>query len=139
KLFYKIEQEDGIPLMQGAKEALSYLSKKYTIALASSTHKDAVFRQMKNANLFHYFQTITTGDMVAQSKPHPEIYEKACASISLLPSQCVAIEDSPNGIKSAASAGLSCIMIPDKIEPTEEIKNLAQHILPSLKMIHTIL
>ncbi|MBQ9630929.1 MAG: HAD family hydrolase [Treponema sp.] len=138
-LFYKIEKNEGIPLKEGASEALEYLSKKYRISLASSTYGEAVKRQMTTANLIHYFESITTGDMVLHSKPNPEIYEMACKSLSLLPEHCVAIEDSPNGIRSAVRAGLSCIMIPDKIEPNEEIRKLAAHILPSLSMIKSVL
>ena len=138
-LFYEIEKNEGIPLKEGASEALEYLSKKYRISLASSTYSEAVKRQMTTANLIHYFESITTGDMVLHSKPNPEIYEMACKSLSLLPECCVAIEDSPNGIRSAIRAGLSCIMIPDKIEPNEEIRKLTSYILPSLSMIKSVL
>lgn len=139
ELFYEIEKESGISLMPYAKESLEYLSKKYTIALASSTRKEAVFRQMKNTGLFDFFKTITTGDMVIHSKPAPEIYLLALNSINVTEKEAVAIEDSPNGIKSAYNAGLRTIMIPDKIQPDDEIKNKAWKIIPSLKEISKIL
>lgn len=140
ELFNKIETEEGLPSMKGAREALEYLTKKgYRVALASSTEGDAVRRQMKNAGFIDFFETLTTGDTVARGKPDPEIYERACASLGLSPDVCCAIEDSPNGMRSAYRAGLSCIMVPDKIAPDDEMKKIAMCILPSLDAIGTVL
>lgn len=133
-LFYEIEKKEGIPLMHYAKEILEYLkSKGYRIALASSTRGESVKRQLTNAGLIHYFETLTTGDMVKHSKPDPEIYQMACASLGLRCDQCVAVEDSPNGVKSAALAGLKVVMVPDKIQPDEEMKQLTWQICDSLE------
>lgn len=139
ELFHEIEFTKGIPLMPYAKEILEYLKSKYILALASSTKKEAVYRQLKNAGVFDYFVTITTGDMVQHSKPDPEIYRIACSSINLNPEECAAVEDSPNGIKSANAAGLKAIMVPDKIQPTEELKPLIWKICCGLKEIENIL
>ena len=139
-LFNEIETEEGLPPMKGARAALEYLTKKgYRIALASSTDADAVRRQMKNVGFIDFFETLTTGDTVARGKPDPEIYERACASLGLSPDVCCAIEDSPNGMRSAYRAGLSCIMVPDKIAPDDEMKKIARRILPSLELIDTVL
>lgn len=139
-LFNEIETEEGLPPMKGARAALEYLTKKgYRIALASSTDADAVRRQMKNVGFIDFFETLTTGDTVARGKPDPEIYERACASLGLSPDVCCAIEDSPNGMRSAYRAGLSCIMVPDKIAPDDEMKKIAMRILPSLELIDTVL
>ena len=137
--FSIIEQKNGISLMPYAKEILEYLKSKYILALASSTRKESVYRQLKNAGVFDYFVTITTGDMVKHSKPDPEIYRIACESINLKPEECAAVEDSPNGIKSASAAGLKAIMVPDKIKPTEELKSLIWKICNGLKEVENIL
>jgi len=140
ELFNKIETEEGLPSMKGARAALEYLTKKgYRIALASSTDGNAVRRQMKNAGFIDFFETLTTGDTVVHGKPDPEIYARACASLGLSPDACCAIEDSPNGMRSAYRAGLSCIMVPDKIAPDDEMKKIAMCILPSLDAIGTVL
>lgn len=139
ELFHIIEENEGIDLMPYTKETLEYLKPRYTVALASSTRGVTVKRQLENAGLINFFETRTTGDMVSHSKPHPEIYQMACKSLGLEPKDCVAIEDSPNGIKSAVAAGLKVIMVPDKIQPTEEIKKLCWKIIPSLKGITEIL
>lgn len=139
KFFYQIEDKSGIPLLPYAKEILDYLKPKYKIALASSTKETSVRRQLTNTNVIHYFEKIITGDVVEHSKPDPEIYRLACNSIGEDPSFCVAVEDSPNGIKSAFNAGLKVIMVPDRIQPTDEIKKYCWKICKSLNEIKEIL
>lgn len=131
--FTQIEMEKGIPLLPYVKETLEYLKPKYQIALASSTKGPTVERQLKNAGIIDYFQTRTTGEMVQHSKPNPEIYLMACKSLNISPENCIAVEDSFNGIKSAHNAGLKTIMVPDKVQPTEEIKKLCWKVCKSLK------
>lgn len=140
QLFNEIETTEGISLMKGVIKALDYLKNKgYRLALASSTREIVVRRQLTNAKLINYFETITTGDMVTHSKPNPEIYLKAVSSLGLTSADCVAVEDSPNGIRSACDASLKCIMIPDKIQPTNEIKQIIWALLPSLDDIPKVL
>ena len=62
--------------------------------------------------------------MITKSKPDPEIYLKAAQELNVKPEECIALEDSPNGIKSAYNANMQVIMIPDLVKPTEEIKKL---------------
>lgn len=133
ELFHEIERREGIKTMFYAEKALSVLKKKYRIALASSTRKESVVRELKNAGLLENFETITSGDMVLHSKPAPDIYIKAFESLNLLPNECVAVEDSPNGIRSAKNAGMKAIMIPDRIKPDEEMKKLSDKIFKDLK------
>ena len=137
-LFYQVEKEEGIPLKPYAKEILEYLEPKYTLALASSTKGEAVKRQLATANLIMHFKTLTTGDMVTHGKPDPEIYRMACESLSLDPSECVAIEDSPNGIKSAHNAGMSVIAVPDRIVPGKEEKSICMRVVGSLKDLESV-
>lgn len=139
ELFTQIEFTSGIPLLPYAKEILEYLKPKYRIALASSTKGATVKRQLTNAGVIQYFETITTGDMVTHSKPDPEIYLLACKSLGLKPEECAAIEDSPNGIKSASAAGLKTIMVPDKIQPTEELMPLIWKVCYGLKEVENVL
>ena len=140
ELFYYIEETEGIKLMPHVIEALDYIKNKgYKMALASSTRQTSVIRQLTNAGLISYFETITTGDMVEHGKPDPEIYLKACKSIGLDPKDCIAIEDSPNGLRSAKSAGLSTIMIPDLIPYTDDLKPIADTVIDSFNEIYSLL
>lgn len=133
ELFHEVEFSKGIPLMPYAKEALEQLQKKYRIALASSTRGPTVRRQLGAHNLLEFFETMTTGEMVEHSKPDPEIYLMACKSLGLNPAECIAVEDSFNGIKSAHAAGMKCCMIPDKVQPTQEIKAMCDWVFTDLR------
>ena len=138
-LFYVIEKEDGLKKMKGVDFCLDYLKKQgFILAVASSTRRVNVLRQIADAGISDYFKTFTCGDEVVHSKPDGEIYLKACASLGFKPQECAAIEDSPNGVKSAVAAGLKCIMVPDQIQPDEYIKSIAYKILPSLEDINSI-
>lgn len=139
ELFYVVEKKGGIDLMPYVFETLDYLFPKYKIALATSTRKATALRQIKTAGLDKYFSVAIYGDMVMHSKPDPEIYAKAARALNILPSQCVAIEDSPNGIRSATVAGMKAIMVPDKIKATDEMQKLAWKICSSLKELQEIL
>ena len=134
-LFHMYEDTQGIPLMPYAQQILEYLKPKYRLALASSTNGRAVKRQLTNTGVIDYFKTRTTGDQVVHSKPDPEIYLMACRSLGLEPAECVAVEDSPNGIRSAYAAGMPVIMVPDKIAPTPELEAMCWKICPSLKTL----
>ncbi len=134
ELFREIEQTRGLSLMNGAEECLTSLKKiGIRLALASSTRREAVERQLKAAKIFDFFESVTTGDEVLHSKPAPDIYLRSLSTLNLTSEKCIAVEDSPNGVRSATSAGLRCVMIPDQIQPNEEIKSKAWKILPSLK------
>lgn len=140
ELFHSYVDLNGLPLMPYAGEILEYLSKKnYPLALASSTRKEAVHQELKDAGFFDYFDSIICGDEVAHSKPHPEIYSRACSNLGIESRFCVAIEDSPNGIRSAYGAGMKPIMIPDQIQPTEEIKKMLFRQCQSLEDLKTVL
>ncbi len=139
QFFHEIEEKDGIPLLPYAKEILEYLKPRYRLALASSTRGPTVERQLRAAGVIDFFETRTTGEMVVHSKPDPEIYLMACKSIGVNPGECAAIEDSLNGIRSAHAAGLHPLMVIDKVQPTEEIKKMCEHIFNSLDGLKTIL
>ena len=128
-----------IPLLPYAKEILEYLKPRYRLALASSTRGPTVERQLQAAGVIDFFETRTTGEQVVHSKPNPEIYLMACKSIGMKPEECVAIEDSLNGIRSAHAAGLHPIMVIDKVQPTEEIRKMCDSIFDSLDELKNIL
>ncbi|MDE5899368.1 MAG: HAD family phosphatase [Treponemataceae bacterium] len=139
ELFREAAARDGIPLMPHALEAVRYVRGRHRLALASSTREAVVRRQLSAAGLLDCFETLTCGDMVEHSKPDPEIYLRACASLGVEPARCAAIEDSPNGVRSAAAAGLKVVMVPDKIQAEPEIKALLWHLCPSLDGIKSFL
>ena len=134
ELFDVVWHEEGLKKMPYVVECLESLKNAgFRLAVASSTRALKVHPQLKEAGIFDYFETITTGDMVSHSKPDPEIYLKSAESLKLSCEECVAIEDSPNGVRSAFSAGIKCIMVPDLIQPDSEIKEKSWKIFKNLK------
>lgn len=133
ELFHSKVAESGMPVKAGARELLSFLKVNgYRIGLASSTRREKVMEELKQTGLLDFFEVIVGGDMVERSKPEPDIYMKACQEMRIQPSEAYAIEDSKNGVRSAASAGLNVFLVPDIIEPDEEMKKLSYQIFPDL-------
>lgn len=117
--------KDGLPLMKGTKEILQYLKENdYIVGVASSSSTKTIMSHMKISGLGDYFQAIIGGDQVTLSKPKPDIYLKACEAVGMDPKDVIAVEDSPNGIRAAHAAGMKPVMIPDLIQPDEEILSL---------------
>ncbi len=94
---------------------------------------------LEKSGITGYFQKIVTGDMVTHGKPSPDIYLKACEELGAAPEEVIAIEDSFNGIRSASAAGLHPIMVPDQLQPTEEILLLAEAKCDSLLDVKQLL
>ena len=131
--FREIVDAEGLPVKPGALELLEYAKKAgYHMAVATSARKEYALRNLREADILKYFEGFVFGDVVTRAKPDPEIYLKACESIHMLPEQCVALEDAPAGIRAAKAAGLKPVMIPDMVEPTEEILELTYRRYDSL-------
>ena len=77
--------------------------------------------------------------MVSRGKPEPDIYVFAAEKLGLEPSECLALEDSQNGIKSASSAGCKTVMVPDLDGPTPEIQPLLYDVADGLTDVIRIL
>ena len=79
---------------------------------------------LTRTDMTKYFDVIVTGDMIEHGKPAPDIYLLAAERLGVDPADCVGVEDSPNGVRSICAAGMRAVMIPDMVEPTEEIRAL---------------
>lgn len=122
-LFHEITDQEGIPIKTGVKEILTFLSEnRVALGLASSTRLAAVTQELQTAGLYDYFQVVVGGDLLKNSKPAPDIYLMTCERMGVHPENTYAIEDSYNGIRSAHSAGLHPIMVPDMMPATEEMR-----------------
>lgn len=126
-------KEHGLELKPGVKELFHYLKEHdYKIGLATSTQQERAEGNLKNAGILEEFDQIIYGGTVPHGKPAPDIYLKACEALGVEPSEAMGIEDSINGVKSSAAAGLYTVMVIDLIAPTEEIRALAHRIYDSL-------
>lgn len=123
----------NVPVKEGAAEILANLKAQgIKLAVASSTREATVRDQLDRAGLLQYFDAVITGDMVANGKPHPEIFRKAADVLGFPPEECIAFEDSKNGIRSAYRAGMYPIQIPDLIPAATETLALSWKCFPSL-------
>ena len=122
-------EEHGVPVKDGVKETLAALAAAgLKIAVASSSRRDKVLLHLENAGIAQYFTAVVGGDTVTHSKPHPEIFLKACEALGVAPEEAIAVEDSHNGIRSAHAAGMTPVMVPDLLPVTEEMRELASYV-----------
>lgn len=122
EIFLKRVSEEGVPIKKGLVELLEFLkSNNFKIAVATSTSAPTAHKIIRMAGVYDYFDAFVCGDDVRNGKPHPEVFLTAAERLSLPPTECVAFEDSINGIKSAHSAEMTTVMVPDYLQPTEEI------------------
>ena len=134
--FWKYTETKGVLIKEGLFELLDFLKEqKIKIALATSTTTKSAREILRRANVLEYFDKLVCGDMVTNGKPHPEIFLKAVKELELKAEDCVGLEDSINGIKSLYSANIKAVMVPDLIEPTDEIKPMIYKVSKNLKEV----
>lgn len=115
----------GIEKKPGVEELLIYLKEQgYKTAVATATDMERTQKYLKKVNLLSYFDKIVCACMVENGKPEPDIYIRAAQELSLPTKNCIALEDSPNGIMSAYRAGCMPVMVPDLDQPSEETKKM---------------
>lgn len=133
QLFDQKIEKQGMPVKQGARELLSFLKiNGFRVGLASSTRYESVVDELTQAGLIDFFEILVGGDMVERGKPEPDIYLCACEKMGIDPKETFAIEDSWNGVRSAAGAGLRVLHVPDLLEPNEEMERLSYAIFDDL-------
>ena len=126
------ERQKNLNLMYGVKEILEYFkSQKILMAVASSSPKKLIENDLRRIDIKKYFDVIIGGDQVTNGKPNPEIFLTAANELKISIDDCYVFEDSFNGIIAGHSAGALTIMIPDQVQPNDEIKNLC-HVYDSM-------
>ncbi|WP_373211271.1 HAD family hydrolase [Allofournierella massiliensis] len=133
-------EEDGLPVKPGLYELLAELERRGIPAvLATSTTRDSAWSHLQRAKVDRYFLGAVCGDEVSHSKPDPEVFLKAAALAGRDPARCMVLEDSPAGVRAGAAAGCFTVMVPDLTAPDEELKKLADEILPGLRDVIPLL
>ena len=128
--------KNGVPIKGGLFELLDFLkSKGIKTALCTSTTEASATRTLRISGTLPYFDELVCAEDVKRGKPYPDPFLKAAEKLGIKPENCLVLEDSLNGIKSAYTAGMITVMIPDLIEPTEEIKPMCYRIVPSLNEV----
>ncbi|MBQ1349827.1 MAG: HAD family phosphatase [Ruminococcus sp.] len=126
-------EKHGIEAKPDAEKLLSYLKEKgIAVALATATPKDRAEEYLRRVGLLQYFDEVVSARMVKNGKPAPDIYLFAAEKLGLKPEECMALEDSQNGIRSANTAGCKTVMVPDLDGPTGEIMPLLYDVADGL-------
>ena len=94
------------------------------IALATSTPLPIAEDQLTSLGLWKYFDKVQSAADIKNGKPAPDVYLAAAELLGLKSEECMAFEDSPNGVRSASSAGCVTVMVPDLSGPDEELEKL---------------
>lgn len=111
----------GIEKKKGIDELLAYIkANNIKCAVATATAPDRTEQYLNMIGLYDKFDKIVCATTVKHGKPQPDVYLEACACVGLPPQNCIALEDSPNGILSAYRAGCVPVMVPDLTQPDEE-------------------
>lgn len=124
----------GVPsLKPGINDILAKLNAKgIKYAIVSSSPVSRCRKYLEDVGILEKFKIIISAEMVDRGKPYPEIYTFACSQLGVSPNECVSVEDSPNGLRSAHAAGCTTIMIPDLSPYNEEDKEYVDYHFSSL-------
>ena len=129
---------EHLPLLPGAVEAVRRLAARWPLGLASSAAAALIETVLESAGLRPYFQVTMSTEQVPHGKPAPDIYLAVTAQLGCAPADCAAVEDSSNGLRSAAAAGLRVIAIPHpKYPPDPDALAAASLVLPTLAGLTT--
>jgi HAD superfamily hydrolase (TIGR01509 family) len=109
---YEAYLHSGVDVIDGVRECLAALHGRWPMAIVTSAprrHFEIVHRQ---TDLLGFFEFSLTPDQYGEHKPHPEPYLTAAARLGVAPEECLAVEDSERGLRSATAAGMRCLVIP---------------------------
>ena len=121
----KLMEKRGVELKPGARELLDWLKRNnIRICLVTATLLARANKLLDKAGILDMFDDVITAEMVEKGKPAPDVYLYACSQLGISPERTIAVEDSPNGINSAYSAGCNVVMVPDLTEPDEELQHM---------------
>src|SRR5215475_5097420 len=124
---------EEIPFLPGAVDSVRRLAGHWPLGLASSAPAVLIETVLEAAGLRSYFRVTMSTEQVPHGKPAPDIYLAVTARLGVAPPDCAAVEDSSNGLRSAAAAGLHVIAIPHpRYPPDPDALALASLVLPTL-------
>ncbi|MGB3394301.1 MAG: HAD family phosphatase [Stenotrophomonas sp.] len=130
----------GVPHRPGIIDLLDTLAAhRVPRAVATSTRRPLALRKLETAGLLRYFEHVATSSDVAHPKPAPDIYLLAAHKLGVAPAHCLALEDSPTGVRAALAAGMRVIQIPDLLAPDASVRALGHGIAGSLHEVRGLL
>src|SRR5436189_5052478 len=124
---------EALPLIPGAVDAVRRMAGRWPLGLASSSNRPIIDLVLEQAGLTASFVATVSSEEVGRGKPAPDVYLEAARRLKVEPRGCVAIEDSSNGLRSAAAAGMAVVAIPNReFAPDPDALALAATVLDSI-------
>ncbi len=124
---------DELPLIEGAREAVVKLARVWPLAVASSANRPLIDLVLELAHLDDRFVVSVSSEEVAHGKPAPDVYLEAARRIGVLAPRCAAVEDSSNGLRGAAAAGMMVFAVPNReFPPSADALAPAAEVLDSI-------
>jgi HAD superfamily hydrolase (TIGR01509 family) len=137
--FYELAEAE-IALKSGVVEVLDELDRLgLPRGIATSSRHQDVEHHIGHHGLRERFHTVVAQGDYARGKPAPDPYLTAAERLGVAPEDCLALEDSHNGVRAAAAAGMMTIMVPDLLEPTAEMRDLCIRIARDLHEVRELL
>ena len=125
--------EEHVPLLPHAVETVRELGGRWRLGVASSSNRPIIELVLDRSELTECFAAVVSSEEVANGKPAPDVYLAAAKQLDVEPAECVAVEDSSNGIKAAIAAGMRTIAVPNRqFRPDDDVLATATAVVPSL-------
>lgn len=125
--------EQELPLMPHARETVGALAAEWPLGMASASPRMLVDVVVDLAELTDRFAITVSADEVSRGKPAPDVYLRAASQLDVAPEDCVAVEDSSNGLRAASAAGMAVVAVPHpRYPPAAEALARADLVLPDL-------
>lgn len=122
-----------VDLKPGVRELLQFLDEQgIPKVVASSNVRPIIEVLLEHAGIRDQFQVIVSAEDVTLAKPDPEIFNIAREHLGTAAEETLVLEDAQHGVMAAVSAGIPVIMVPDMIQPTEELAKQTAAVLPNL-------
>jgi HAD superfamily hydrolase (TIGR01509 family) len=127
---------EQLPLIDGAVDAVLRLGQSFRLALASSSNRRVIDAVLAAASLAASFEVTVSSEEVARGKPAPDVFLEAARRLGVPPRRCAAVEDSANGIRAAAAAGMRVVAVPNhRYPPDADVLALADVVLRSIRSL----
>jgi HAD superfamily hydrolase (TIGR01509 family) len=127
------QYQDHLPLLPGAKEAVTRVGRRWPLGLASSSNRVVIDRVLMLAGLQDAFAVTLSSEEVQRGKPAPDVYLEAARRLGCAPQVCVAVEDSANGIRAGRDAGCQVVAVPNRaFPPPAPVLDMAALVIDSL-------
>jgi len=122
-----------LPLLPGAVDSVRGLADRWPLGLASSANRPLIDLALEEAGLATQFRVTLSTEEVGRGKPAPDVYLEAARRLSVAPAHCVGVEDSTNGIRALAGAGMRIVAVPNRdFPPDREVLESADIVISSL-------